>query len=58
MKAKRKPLDIVTSEELGVDITARTNLIGVKLPPERQAGIIVEDTKQLLDKLKNEAKVI
>ena len=58
MKAKRKPLDIVTSEELGVDITARTNLIGVKLPPERQAGIVVEDTKQLLDKLKNEAKVI
>ena len=58
MKAKRKPLDILTSEELGVDITARTNLIGVKLPPERQAGIIVEDTKQLLDKLKNEAKVI
>ena len=58
MKAKRKPLDIVTSEELGVDITARTNLIGVKLPPERQAGIIVEDTKQLLDKLQNEAKVI
>jgi len=58
MKAKRKLLDIVTSEELGVDITARTNLIGVKLPPERQAGIIVEDTKQLLDKLKNEAKVI
>ncbi len=58
MKAKRKPLDIVTSEELGVDIAARTNLIGVKLPPERQAGIIVEDTKQLLDKLKNEAKVI
>jgi electron transfer flavoprotein beta subunit len=58
MKAKRKPLDIMTSEELGVDCTARTNLIGVKLPPERQAGIIVEDTKQLLDKLKNEAKVI
>ena len=58
MKAKRKPLDTVTSEELGVDITARTNLIGVKLPPERQAGIIVEDSKQLLDKLKNEAKVI
>ena len=58
MKAKRKPLDIVTSEDLGVDTTARTDLIGVKLPPERQAGIIVEDTKQLLDKLKNEAKVI
>jgi electron transfer flavoprotein beta subunit len=58
MKAKRKPLDIMTAEELGVDCTARTNLIGVKLPPERQAGIIVEDTKQLLDKLKNEAKVI
>jgi len=56
MKAKRKPLDIVTSEELGVDITARTNLIGVKLPPERQAGIIVEDTKQLLDKLKTKQR--
>ena len=58
MKAKRKPLDILTPEELDVDVAARTSLIGVKLPPERQAGIIVEDTAQLVDKLKNEAKVI
>ena len=58
MKAKRKPLDIVTPEELGVNVARRTSLIGVKLPPERQAGIIVEDSSQLVDKLKNEAKVI
>ena len=58
MKAKRKPLDTVTPEELGVNVALRTSLIGVKLPPERQAGIIVEDSRQLVDKLKNEAKVI
>ena len=58
MKAKRKPLDTTTPEELGVDVTARTSLLSVKLPPERQAGVVVSDVNELIDKLKNEAKVI
>jgi electron transfer flavoprotein beta subunit len=58
MKAKQKPLDIVTAQQLGVDTTARTKLLGVELPAQRQAGVIVEDVTQLVDKLKNEAKVI
>jgi len=43
---------------LGVETAARVNLLGVELPAERQAGIMVEDVAQLMDKLKNEAKVI
>jgi electron transfer flavoprotein beta subunit len=58
MKAKRKPLDTMTPEELGVDVSPRTQLINVRLPAERVAGIIVEDVATLVDKLKNEAKVI
>ena len=58
MKAKKKPLDTTTPEELGVDATPRVKLLGVELPAQREAGIIVEDVAQLVDKLKNEAKVI
>jgi electron transfer flavoprotein beta subunit len=58
MKAKKKPLDTVSPEDLGVDTGARVKLLSVKLPAERQAGIKVEDITQLVDKLKNEAKVI
>ena len=58
MKAKRKPLDVTNPADLGVDVTARVNLLGVELPAERQAGIKVEDVATLVDKLKNEAKVI
>ena len=58
MKSKQKPLATISSEELGVDINARTNLLGVEPPAERQAGIMVSDVDQLVDKLKNEAKVI
>ena len=58
MKAKRKPLVTVTPEELGVDVSPRTKLLNVKLPPKRKAGILVRDVKDLVDKLKNEAKVI
>lgn len=58
MKAKRKPLDVTNPADLGVDVTARVNLLGVELPAERQAGIKVEDVAMLVDKLKNEAKVI
>ena len=58
MQAKRKPLDTTTPEELGVDIRARVKLLGVELPAQRQAGILVENVAQLVDKLKTEAKVI
>ncbi len=58
MKAKKKPLDIVTPEDMGVDVAPRLELVNVAEPPARQAGIKVEDVGQLLDKLKNDAKVI
>jgi electron transfer flavoprotein beta subunit len=58
MKAKKKPLETITPEDLGVDVSPRVALLGVELPEERQAGIKVEDVAQLIDKLKNEAKVI
>lgn len=58
MKAKKKPLDTTTPADLGVETAARVSLLGVELPAERQAGIMVEDVAQLMDKLKNEAKVI
>ncbi|MFT5084340.1 MAG: electron transfer flavoprotein beta subunit [Lentisphaeria bacterium] len=58
MKAKKKPLETVTLEELSVDATARVTLLSVSPPPERKAGIKVASVEALLDKLKNEAKVI
>jgi electron transfer flavoprotein beta subunit len=58
MKAKRKPLDSTTPADLSVDIAPRTSLLGVELPAQRQAGIKVDDVAMLVDKLKNEAKVI
>jgi electron transfer flavoprotein beta subunit len=44
--------------DLGVDVNPRTELLSVELPPSRDAGIIVESVEDLVDKLKNEAKVI
>ncbi|NQZ31824.1 MAG: electron transfer flavoprotein subunit beta/FixA family protein [Oceanospirillaceae bacterium] len=58
MKAKRKPLVVKTIEELGVSIKDHTKLLSVTPPPERQGGIKVADVAELVDKLKNEAKVI
>ena len=58
MKAKRKPLDTTTPEALGVDSSRRTEVLQVAPPPERQAGVKVESVDELVDKLKNEAKVI
>ncbi len=58
MKAKKKPIDIYTPEDLGVDVTPRVTTLKVEPPAERQAGIIVESVEELVDKLKNEAKVI
>ena len=58
MKAKRKPMDILTPEELGVDLSPRLETLSVEPPEERQAGIRVENVEELVDKLRNEAKVI
>ncbi len=58
MKAKKKPLDTVTPDEMGVALQSHVTQLGVAPPPERAAGIRVEDVAQLVDKLKNEAKVI
>ena len=58
MKAKQKPLEIIKSADLGVDLNPRISTLKVSPPPEREAGIIVESVDQLVEKLKNEAKVI
>ena len=58
MKAKKKELNNISLSDLGVDATPRTQLLSVELPPSREAGIIVETVEELVDKLKNEAKVI
>ena len=58
MKAKKKPLDSLTVDELGVDISPRLTIVRVEEPATREAGIKVADVKELVEKLKNEAKVI
>jgi electron transfer flavoprotein beta subunit len=58
MKAKKKPLDTVKPEDLGVDVTPRLKTLKVSEPPKRSAGIKVPDVATLVAKLKTEAKVI
>jgi electron transfer flavoprotein beta subunit len=58
MKAKKKELEIIKPEALGVDVTPHLKTIKVEEPPKRTAGILVADVVALVDKLKNEAKVI
>jgi electron transfer flavoprotein beta subunit len=58
MKAKKKPIDRMAPADLGVDITPRLTTLKVVEPTKREAGVRVEDVAQLVDKLKNEAKVI
>lgn len=58
MKAKKKPLETVSPADLGVDPTPRLKTLKVAEPPSRAAGVIVPDVAALVDKLKNEAKVI
>ena len=58
MKAKKKPLDSMSPADLGVDVAARLSTLKVEAPAARQAGIKVADVAELVDKLKNEAKVI
>jgi electron transfer flavoprotein beta subunit len=58
MKAKKKPLDVVTPSDLGVEVSSSITTLKVAPPPAREAGIKVESVEELVDKLKNEAKVI
>jgi electron transfer flavoprotein beta subunit len=58
MKAKKKPLDVIDVGELGIDTSPKIKTIKVIEPPTRKAGIIVSDVKELIQKLKYEAKVI
>ena len=58
MKAKKKTLDVIKPEALGVDVAPRLMTLKVDEPPKRKAGIKVPDAKALVDKLRNEAKVI
>ena len=58
MKAKKKPLEIIKPEDLGVDVAPRLKTLKVAEPAGRKAGIIVPDVATLVDKLKNEAKVL
>jgi electron transfer flavoprotein beta subunit len=58
MKAKKKQIDIFKPEDLSVDVTPRIKTLKVSEPPKRSAGIKVADVAALVDKLKNEAKVI
>lgn len=58
MKAKKKPLDTVKPADLGIDVTPRLSTLKVAEPAKRSAGVKVADVAELVNKLKNEAKVI
>ncbi|MFM0077040.1 electron transfer flavoprotein subunit beta/FixA family protein [Paraburkholderia sediminicola] len=58
MKAKKKPLEVIRPEDLGVDVTPRLKTLKVVEPPKRSAGVKVPDVKTLVEKLKAEAKVL
>jgi electron transfer flavoprotein beta subunit len=58
MKAKKKQLDVMTADDLGVDFSPRLSVVSVEEPPVRQGGGKVASVDELIDKLKNEAKVI
>ena len=58
MKAKKKPIETLKPEDLGVDVLPRIKTLNVSEPPVRSAGVIVPNVDTLIDKLKNEAKVI
>jgi electron transfer flavoprotein beta subunit len=58
MKAKKKQMETLKPEDLGVDVSPRLATLKVEEPPKRKAGVMVADAKALVEKLKNEAKVI
>jgi electron transfer flavoprotein beta subunit len=58
MKAKKKPLEVISVEKLGVDIQPRLKTLKVEEPPARNGGVKVADVTELVEKLRNEARVI
>jgi len=58
MKAKKKPIEVIEASSLGLDLCPRHTILNVSPPPKREAGIIVGSVDELVDKLRNEAKVI
>jgi electron transfer flavoprotein beta subunit len=58
MKAKRKPIDKLNPEDLGIDVTPRLATLKVEEPAKRQAGVKVASVEELIEKLRSEAKVI
>ncbi|TDO12629.1 MULTISPECIES: electron transfer flavoprotein subunit beta/FixA family protein [Halomonas] len=58
MKAKKKPMDVKTPDELGIDVASKVKRLKVEPPAERQGGVKVDSVDELIDKLKNEAKVL
>ena len=58
MKAKKKPIDEFSIAELGIDATSRLEILSVEAPKQREAGVMVDSVASLVDKLKNEARVI
>jgi electron transfer flavoprotein beta subunit len=58
MKAKKKPIETLQPDALGVDVAPRLKVLKVEEPPKRKAGIKVKTVAELVDKLKNEAGVI
>ena len=58
MKAKRKPLDVMSPADLGVSLTSSQTVVKVTPPAERSAGVKVASVAELVEKLKNEAKVL
>ncbi len=58
MKAKKKPLEEMAPADLGVDLTPRLKVLNTAEPPERQGGVKVESVQELIDKLRNEARVL
>jgi electron transfer flavoprotein beta subunit len=59
MAAKRKQIDVLSLEDLGVtDTGLKVEVVRLEMPPARQAGVMVESVDELLDKLRNEARVL
>jgi electron transfer flavoprotein beta subunit len=58
MKAKKKKVETISADELGLDLTPRNKVLEVMEPPPRKAGVMVADVDELIDKLRNEAKVL
>src|SRR6185503_5701934 len=58
MKAKKKPLEVIKPDALGVDVAPRLKKLKVQEPSKRGAGVKVADVAELIDKLRNEAKII